>query len=86
VLHSKLAGVCITRERRASFCSYPLILGVCTRVSALGLTQVYCNNASCKTLVATVFGNDLAEREELVGAVDRWISILKSEGVSNALR
>jgi hypothetical protein len=55
-------------------------------VSALGLTQVYCNNASCKTLVATVFGNDLAEREELVGAVDRWISILKSEGVSNALR
>jgi hypothetical protein len=47
---------------------------------------VYCNNASCKTLVATVFGEDLGEREELVGAVDRWISILKSEGVSNALR
>ena len=64
--------------------------GVCVRVgvclATLGSTQVYCNNASCKTLVATVFGEDLGEREELVGAVDRWISILKSEGVSNALR
>jgi len=55
-------------------------------LATLGSTQVYCNNASCKTLVATVFGEDLGEREELVGAVDRWISILKSEGVSNALR
>lgn len=47
--------------------------------------QVYCNNGSCKALIASVFGEDLAEKEELVGAVDRWISILKSEGVSNAL-
>eukprot|EP00238_Polyblepharides_amylifera_P002005 CAMPEP_0196585382 /NCGR_PEP_ID=MMETSP1081-20130531/50433_1 /TAXON_ID=36882 /ORGANISM="Pyramimonas amylifera, Strain CCMP720" /LENGTH=1314 /DNA_ID=CAMNT_0041906905 /DNA_START=249 /DNA_END=4193 /DNA_ORIENTATION=- len=48
--------------------------------------EVYCGGASAKGLLEAVFGSAVCEADgKFVLAVDRWIAIIKSSGVSSAI-
>jgi len=48
--------------------------------------QMYCNGRSSSNFIDMVFGSEFTENsKDLVAAVDRWVAILKSEGISSAL-
>jgi hypothetical protein len=47
--------------------------------------KLYCANASSKRFVEVVFGHELAEKAEFVSALDRCITMIKTDDLATTL-